>query len=688
MKVSVIVPAHDAPECLDMCLEAIGKSSAADYEVIVVDDGSTTPLRAVVDKHGFNYIRLKGNHGPATARNVGAGRARGEILLFIDSDVRVRPDTIQKVALAYDDPQIDVYQGLASRTPLNNGFGPQLMALRWFFMLKDIRQASFVYSHVFSIRRKVFQDSGGFVESFRPPGFGDEFELGYRLRKKHVIHVDPELLVDHKFQGVIARARSLYHRAYTWARLYRRTKRFEKANASPKEAAIGLVDILMFLAIPLALFNPWLALTPLLLFVIQTILNRQFYSFLRSEKGIGFTLRSVFPCIIWSIAQSVGGMQFLIKNLLGIEQLARGNVLQSLSFRASKRPSHVVLFVTARCNGRCRHCFYWQEISRAGDATADGSPEISLEEIHDVSKKMGHVEMLTITGGEPSLRSDLPEIIGTFYVNNGTKHVTIHTNGLLVNQLRRQLSEIARACPLMEINVSLSVDGLKEIHDDTRGVEGAFDSVMQTLRSLEKLKRRYQNLNITINTVFSRLNQDGVIPLIDYIYSRFDIDGYYLALVRGAARDPGVKDVDIEKYRSALKHLDKWKARRGAYGNYSLAGLRNAVDDLAPLDVIKAVLKGKNTYPCKAGQTVIVISERGEVSPCEMLGRSFGNLRDFDFDINRILASPRARSIKKAIKGASCTCTWECAVMNNLVFNWRALPRVLLQLLKNLVGKV
>jgi MoaA/NifB/PqqE/SkfB family radical SAM enzyme len=378
----------------------------------------------------------------------------------------------------------------------------------------------------------------------------------------------------------------------------------------------------------------------------------------------------------------------LIKNLLGIEHLARGNVFKSLNFRASKYPSHVVLFVTARCNGRCRHCFYWKEISQASDARADRSQELSLEEINAVSKKMGHVEMLTITGGEPSLRDDVPKIIGTFYTNNATRHVTIHTNGLLKDQLRRMLVKIARACPLMEINVSLSIDGLKEIHDDTRGVEGAFDSAMQALRVLEKMKRRYQNLNITINTVFNRLNQDGVIPLINYIYSTFDIDGYYLALVRGATRDPGVKDVDIENYRTVIKHLEKWKARRGAYGNFALAGLRNAVDDLAPLDVIKTVLKGKNAYPCKAGQTVIVISERGEVAPCEMLGLSFGNLRDFDHDVNRILASPRARSIKKAIRGASCTCTWECAVMNNIVFNWRAVPRVLVQLLKSFTKKV
>ncbi|MEX2755990.1 MAG: glycosyltransferase [Candidatus Sigynarchaeota archaeon] len=680
------MPAHDEPEYLDLCLGAISQSSFADYEVIVVDDGSTIPLREIVDKYGFKYVRLKVNQGPATARNVGASHARGEILFFIDSDVRVRSDTIEKVALAYNDPRINVYQGLASKTPLNNGFGPQLLALKWYFMLKDIREASFVYSHVFSIRKKIFDEVSGFNESFKPPGFGDEFEIGQRLRKKHVIHVDPNLLVEHRFQGIFARARSVYHRAYAWAKIYKRTKHFEKANASLQEATIGIIDLLMCLTTLFTLLNPWFSLVPLLLFSIQTALNGRFYSFLKSEKGIGFALRAIIPCMLWSIAQSIGGIHFLIKDILGIEQLASEGGFKAFSFRVSKYPSHIVFFITAKCNGRCRHCFYWQEISNAGEARVEHDQEITLDEIRIASKKMGHVEMLTITGGEPTLRDDLPEIIKVFYQNNRTRHVTIHTNGFLVKKLCRMLADIARACPRLEINVSLSIDGLKKVHDEIRGVNGAFDNAIQSLESIEKLKRKYPNINITINTVFNRLNQDNVVSLIDYLYTRHEIDGYYIALVRGTTRDSDIKDIDIEKYKLAVKHLERWKTRQGAYRNYALAGFRNAIDDLAPWDVIKSVLDGRIAYPCKAGQTVIVISERGEVYPCEMLGLSFGNLRDFDLNVSNVLTSSRARKILMAIKGASCSCTWECAIMNNLIFNWRAFPRILVRWLKNLKG--
>ncbi|NMC04739.1 MAG: radical SAM protein [Candidatus Lokiarchaeota archaeon] len=537
---------------------------------------------------------------------------------------------------------------------------------------------------MFSIRKRLFDEIGGFNESFKPPGFGDEFELGERLRKKHVIHVDPTLLVDHKFQGIMARTRSLYHRSYAWARILARTGRFEKANASSKEAIIGAVDILMLITIPAFVLHPLFIIVPATLFLIQAVLNRQFYTFLRMEKGIGFAIRSVIPTMTWSIAQVLGGMHYLIKHALGIEQLTREGGFKVLGFRASKHPSHVVLFVTARCNARCRHCFYWQEIENASDGRVAGTGELSLAEIREISRNMGHVEMLTITGGEPSLREDLPAIMDAFYRQNGTRHVTIHTNGFLGEPLRAMLTAVLRARPLMEINVSLSIDGLKETHDKTRDIEGSFERAMRTLKALERLKHQFGNLSITVNTVFTRLNQDEIVPLVDHVYSRHDIDGFYIALVRGNPREPALKDVAIEKYRSAIKHLETWKARRGAYGNYALARLRNAVDDLAPRDAIKAFVTGRNAYPCKAGQTVIVISERGDVSPCEMLGFSFGNLRDFDHDIGRILASARAKHIVKAIKGSSCSCTWECAVMNNIVFNWRAFPRVALQVVKNL----
>jgi len=318
MKISIIIPTYNDKDNLEKCLSAILNSSYKPYEVIVIDDASTDNSKEVVDKFGYKYIRLEKNSGQATARNAGVKIAKGDILFFIDSDVGIRKDTIAKVAKAYEDPKIKVYQGIASKTPLNKGFGPELMALRWYYLLHKIREASFVYSHVFSIRKSIFDEIGGFNESFKHPGAGEEFEIGHRLRKKYLIYTDPELLVEHRFQNILPRAHTLYKRAYIWASLFSKTKRFEKTNASLKEALIGGFDILVIISIILSIFDPLFFYPFIFFLVIQTILNSGFYFFLLREKGMSFMLKSIIPNMLWSIVQILGAVDFYIKRWAGI----------------------------------------------------------------------------------------------------------------------------------------------------------------------------------------------------------------------------------------------------------------------------------------------------------------------------------------------------------------------------------
>jgi len=318
MKISIIIPTYNDEKNLETCLSAISESAHKPYEVIVVDDASTDYTREVVNKFGYTYTRLELNRGQATARNVGAHVAKGEILFFIDSDVRIRKNTIGKVAEAYKNPQIQIYQGIASKTPLNKGFGPELLALKWYYMMHTVRRASYLHTHVFSIRRKIFLEIGGFNERFRPPGGGEDFELGHRLRKRYVIHTDPTLLVEHVFQGIIPRARSLYRRSYVWASLFSQTARFEKTNASLREALIGIIDILAMLSLVLWPIGRVYFFLFILLIATQTILNRGFYWFLLNEAGFIFLVRSIVPTMLWSIVQILGATDFYIRKTLGM----------------------------------------------------------------------------------------------------------------------------------------------------------------------------------------------------------------------------------------------------------------------------------------------------------------------------------------------------------------------------------
>src|SRR5882724_6465614 len=83
----------------------------------------------------------------------------------------------------------------------------------------------------------------------------------------------------------------------------------------------------------------------------------------------------------------------------------------------------VILFVTSRCNSLCQTCFYHEELNRPGDLTFD--------QIEKVSETMPPITDLWLSGGEPTLRHDVSEIIDAFIRNNGVRRLIVPTNGLV-----------------------------------------------------------------------------------------------------------------------------------------------------------------------------------------------------------------------------------------------------------------
>jgi len=115
---SVIVPVHNSQTELKHCLAALSKSHYKDFEVWIVDDGSTVPIRSLVDAYGFGLSRIHGPSGPAFARNRGVEKARGRSVVFIDADVCVHDDTLALFAEAFGrDPMVDAVVGCYDDAP-------------------------------------------------------------------------------------------------------------------------------------------------------------------------------------------------------------------------------------------------------------------------------------------------------------------------------------------------------------------------------------------------------------------------------------------------------------------------------------------------------------------------------------------------------------------------------------------
>ncbi|HSW50893.1 MAG TPA: glycosyltransferase family A protein [Bryobacteraceae bacterium] len=199
MSVSVIIPVYNSAAHLKTCLSHLAQWPAGPLELIVVDDGSTDGSAEVARSFNAVVLSTGGRKGPARARNIGARAARGEILLFIDSDVCVHPDTLERVREDFRrHPELDALIGSYDSSPQSPDFISQYKNLMHSYVHQRGRlEACTFWSGCGAIRRQVFLEHAGFDESYGRPAIED-IELGYRLRQagRNMV-LDKDLQVTH-----------------------------------------------------------------------------------------------------------------------------------------------------------------------------------------------------------------------------------------------------------------------------------------------------------------------------------------------------------------------------------------------------------------------------------------------------------------------------------------------------------
>jgi glycosyltransferase involved in cell wall biosynthesis len=164
-KISIIIPVHNASSTLVQCLEAVKAVDYPDFETILVDDSSTDASIDIAKGYAVKTLALtQGPCGPGYARNQGAEIADGDILFFVDSDVLLKPDTLQKVADAFAaNPQISALFGSYDETPGNGEFLSQYKNLVHHFVHQQSKEEAVTFwSGCGAIYKEAFLKIGGF----------------------------------------------------------------------------------------------------------------------------------------------------------------------------------------------------------------------------------------------------------------------------------------------------------------------------------------------------------------------------------------------------------------------------------------------------------------------------------------------------------------------------------------------
>ncbi len=327
-------------------------------------------------------------------------------------------------------------------------------------------------------------------------------------------------------------------------------------------------------------------------------------------------------------------------------------------------PEHVTFFVTNKCNAGCRHCFYWKELNTP-------VKELTLDEVGAVSRQMGPLPFLLVTGGEPFLREDLAAIVKMFYEANHLRKVNIMTNGSMPDKISRVMREMLAACPELYVTVFVSFDGMGDDHDNGRAVAGLYKNALATVMGLKAVQAAHPRLSTGAALLYSALNEEKILDIYHGIKKDVNPDTLNCVLVRGDTRDPLVLTTRIDNFIK-VQDMIRYDLIRG--------GLRGAADPLitpwvnackfeSVAQLIKTVEQGRYLAPCYAGGINIVIYPNGDVFPCELLGERLGNLREQDYALKKILFSARADDVRRKIRKTRCFCTHGCNWLTNVMFN-------------------
>jgi len=314
----------------------------------------------------------------------------------------------------------------------------------------------------------------------------------------------------------------------------------------------------------------------------------------------------------------------------------------------AKKPVILTLFVTNLCNARCQHCFYWQNLGKE-------------KELEKLSRDLGYLELLLFSGGEPFLRDDLAEIVKIFWRRNHLKTVSIVTNSLLSEKIAKETERILKISPHLLVIVPLSLDGTRKIHDQVRGIKGAFEKVQETSRRLFKLKKKYQNLRIRYTATVFNLNYENLFGLIDQMPRLFpeskECWALSLNLMRGKPRNPDLKLPPVAKLKKLFTYkTEKFKEKR--------PWATRILEKVIFAAQIKILEEKKQIVPCEAGRVMAVVYEDGAVGHCELLP-AVGSLKKRNF--NQIWQSKKAKTLREKIIEKKCFCTHECNLFPSLI---------------------
>jgi MoaA/NifB/PqqE/SkfB family radical SAM enzyme len=353
-------------------------------------------------------------------------------------------------------------------------------------------------------------------------------------------------------------------------------------------------------------------------------------------------------------------------DILRLLPLISKHRLRRLAGSPPALPFNVTASVTFRCPSRCQTC----------NITSRKVQELTAEEWRRIFNSLGkNAYWVTISGGEPFLRPDLPDIVDAISEESSPSIINIPTSGTTHSHLYKFLPGILKRTSGSQLTLNFSLDEIGDRHDQIRRTPQNWEKTLESLRFARSLQADFPHFTIGIHTVISVFNIDRL-PVIYEELQKLAPDSYITEIAEERAElltlGTGITP-PADKYAEAVDFImARMRAKQPRGFASIISQFRLEYYNL----VKKTLVENRQVIPCYAGSASCHIAADGAVWGCCVRAESLGNLREVDYDFARIWKNPAARKFRDSVRRKECHCPLANAGYTNMLMNPFTMARV------------
>jgi MoaA/NifB/PqqE/SkfB family radical SAM enzyme len=327
-------------------------------------------------------------------------------------------------------------------------------------------------------------------------------------------------------------------------------------------------------------------------------------------------------------------------------QIGLGTAILGANLRSPDLPYKVTFVATYHCNFRCEMCNIWQKKS---------VNEMTPSEVAEFFTKWSQFRWVHLTGGELFMRRDLPELVEAIQKSCRSLFLLNFPTTGWFGDKTVALVEATLKRGVGRLMTTISIDGPKALHEEMRGLPGAWDRGIETFRRLRGIKR--SNYQAVVGMTLMEKNASRVeetVEAIRQVIPDFKCSELHLNIGHESGHYFDNLGLPVRRHHAEIvKAVEDHRHHTGA----KIHPVKFLEDRYQAL-IAKYYETGRSPLPCTALSSSCFIDAYWNLFACSIWDEQVGNLRENGFDLRKLWESDRKRDLREDVVEERCSHCW------------------------------